>query len=217
MKVVRGPGPQGPVRPVQLTTARSVVGVCCGLDLHEGQADVGERVAHRRWRPAPSRSPRPSTRQATASMASAASPRSWGIGAEVDRRQLVQTHHVVDDHGLGGDLGQRGPGVVRAPSAASSTTDSVSSLLTCAILSADNSREVGWLLAAHSHPATHASATVRPGHDHTSRAVLVAVSSACWWLRSQTHRKGSTHCTGVISHSTAAATGAPVQRPHPGP
>jgi len=44
------------------------------------------------------------------------------------------------------------------------------------------------------------------------------VSSSC--LRLRTTRRPDwedTHCTGVIGHSTAAATRAPVQRPHPRP
>ena len=33
--------------------------------------------------------------------------------AEMDRRQLVQTHHVIDDHGLCRDLGQPGAGLAQ--------------------------------------------------------------------------------------------------------
>ena len=93
----------------------------------------------------------------------------WGIGSEMDRCQLVQAHHVVDDDRLGGDLGEPGRASFSA-FWASSTTDSVSSLLTCGIVSADNSSRSGVAarIQSHSHPATHASATVRPGHDHSS-------------------------------------------------
>ena len=48
------------------------------LDLHEGEADLRQRLSQHR-RSAPRRSPRPSTMQAKASMASAASARSRGV------------------------------------------------------------------------------------------------------------------------------------------
>ena len=63
----------------------------------------------------PSRSPRPSTRQATASMASAAPRRSGGSASQVDRRQLVQAHHVVGDHDLGRQLGQSSLRLAESP------------------------------------------------------------------------------------------------------
>ena len=53
----------------------------------------------------PRRSPSPSTRQATASIASARRREVGRVGRQVDRRQLVQPHHVVGDHDLGGGLG----------------------------------------------------------------------------------------------------------------
>ena len=69
-----------------------------------------------------------------------------------------------------------------------------------------------------------------PTRPHLRQLPCVRVTSTrawpSWWrclsavfggFARRTHRKGSTHCTGVISHSTAAATGAPVQRSHPRP
>ena len=57
----------------------------------------------------PSRSPSPSTRQAT-SRSPAKPIRGPGEWPKMDRRQLVQPHHVVGDHDLGGDFRQSGPG-----------------------------------------------------------------------------------------------------------
>ena len=77
------------------------------LDLYEREPDVGERVAHRR-------------RVLTESIAEPLDEAGDGVdrqgrgaqvgrvGRQVDGGQLVQTHHVVGDHDLGGHLGQAG-------------------------------------------------------------------------------------------------------------
>ena len=60
----------------------------------------------------PSRSPSPSTRAPTASIASEAPGRSGGDDGEVDRGQLVQAHHMVGDDDLGGHLGEPPAGIL---------------------------------------------------------------------------------------------------------
>ena len=63
----------------------------------------------------PSRSPSPSTRQATASMASAGTAQVGRVGRQMDRSQLVQAHHVVGDHDLDRQRGQVGTAPRAAP------------------------------------------------------------------------------------------------------
>ena len=177
-----------------------------GLDLHERQADVGQRVAAASAAPSPRRSPRPSTRQATASIARLASPRSWRHGAEMDRRQLVQPHHVVGD-----DASRRGPrrgeparrgrlvrlverrpvGVVPRPRRRRS------SLLTCGTL--PTTTEAKWGSCSPDHTAASPPDTcdrvssVRPGHEHSTSAARpgrrsLRLRSCSAWLRSRTHQ-----------------------------
>ena len=60
----------------------------------------------------PSRSPSPSTRLPTASIASDGARQVRWRRRQVDRRQLVEAHHVVGDDDLGGHLGEPPAGVL---------------------------------------------------------------------------------------------------------
>ena len=140
VKVGGGPRSAKPVRSVQLTLPGQLPASVAAL-IWTNARRMLDSASTASAPPRRARSPSPSTRQATASMANAASP-SRAERRRVDRGQLVQTHHVVDDHRLGGTSARRARASFSA-SWASSTTDSVSSLLTCGIVSADNSSRSG--------------------------------------------------------------------------
>ena len=109
--------------PSPVEVAPSVVdeGVGASLDLDEGHLDVGECSRAASSVSSPSRSPSVSTSARTPSMASLRRGQIGGLGREVDGRQLVETHHVVGDDDLGGDVGEPAPWRRRAPAWAASS------------------------------------------------------------------------------------------------
>ena len=193
----------------------SVPGRLGGFDLDECQADVGQRDANVDDS-GPRRSPRPSTRQPRRRWPrkprrDAGDRRPRWIAAS-SYRPITWLTTTVSAGTSARRAGRRSgrSGRLPPPIRCLRCSPAVSYPPT-------THREVGWLLTS-ALPPGHICVSYRAsGSRALDGRPWWRFSSPCWWLRSQTHRKGTTHCTGLISHSTAAATGAPVQRSHPRP
>ena len=183
---LRGPRPQGSLRPFRLSAPS--LGDRRGLDLHEGQADVGQRRGQRRELQARAarRGPRPGSRR-----------HRWPSWPRPSRGGMAPRWMAANSYSpitwltttvWAGISPSRALGLVQ--SLLRVFHDRIGVIAAHLRYRTDRQLIAKWgscLQSAPTRPHLRQLPCVRV--TTTRMAVLVAVSSMCWWLRSQTHRK----------------------------